>query len=142
MKPYKTEKQAIRLLCASIENERRVFNMSEFTVGSDESCTPPERATCNTASCIAGHIEAVFHQTARALEKDYTDSAGDIHHDRFAAAIWERVTGKPCRFDFFGVERDKSGFHFERWPCLADITREDAIQHIKGKHPLWPLANQ
>lgn len=121
-----SEKEAIHKLVASIENEQRYFDMSNFTKERGDG----SRANCKTASCIAGHIEAVFPNTTRAIASHLGYDDSDVVHQALAAAVWERVTGQPCRFDFFARRNRKS---------LFEITQKEAISHIKGTSRSWPL---
>ena len=125
--------QAKRKLARSIRNERRNYDQKRYVVSGVPQNVP---ATCGTACCIAGHIEACWPGTARRLmaENDYGTDCGCIEcsrnpridHAQLARDIWQAVTGKPCRFDF------SSG------PGFAP-DREDAVAHIYGRHKEWPL---
>lgn len=126
-----TQIEAKRKLAASIRNERRNYDQEQFVIGGN-GCS---LATCGTAACIAGHIEACWPQVARRLaqEERFHPSCrccrDRIYHDDLAAAIWQEVTGKPCRFDF-GI-----GPH-------ENVTREEAVAHIYGRNKQWPLRRQ
>lgn len=111
-------------LIESIMKPRRKFDMSKWHTKESE----PVLATCGTACCMAGHIEAIRPKIAKRLlpsfvRGDFTDHAG------LAAAIYRQETGKPCRLDFVAVKTSK---------YFREITREDAVAHIKGKNPDWP----
>lgn len=123
-------------LIASIQNERRAFDMGRFTKSGD-----PERpATCGTACCIAGHIEALRPQLAKKLAPKCVSSAWGIDHENLAASIWKEVTGQECRFDFYGhefvIDHDQWG---QVTKDLDGITRKEAIAHINGRSKRWPL---
>lgn len=114
-------------LIASIENERKNFEMSRWlTLGADQANAV---ASCKTASCMAGHIESLRRPLAKRLaSKPEFKYGSGIDHTTIAREIYQRETGKICTLDF----------HAEK--TLADIvelTRQDAIDHIKGKNPEW-----
>lgn len=139
-----TQFQAKRKLARSIRNDKRNYRQDRFTIGPINSVP----ADCDTACCIAGHIEANWPGTTHRLIAQDPDKyltppcncsvcvaagarAGKLDHQLLAADVWEAVTGKPCRFDFSsgpGVLREANG-----------ITREDAVAHIYGRHKQWPL---
>jgi hypothetical protein len=140
-KPNPAAREAlIRDVIASIEAEERTFQM-EYWVTTDASVDPygprPDRseeapATCDTASCIAGHLEAVRPELAAALAPRFRGRYG-LEHAELAAAIYQAETGEACRFDFWGTSAPKQ---------LESITREDAIAHIRGEHRDWPLLDR
>lgn len=117
-------------IIASIENERRKFDMSKFTI--QDSIEPHELPKCGTACCIAGHLLAVRQSAAKRLVNDYRDEY-QIFFSDLAAAVYKEETGKECPLDFYCETGDDLA------PELGGATREDAIQHIKGVHPHWPL---
>lgn len=55
-----------------------------------------------------------------------------LDHGRLAAEIYETVTGVECPLDFHATEHS-CGYNLET------ITRDEAILHINGEHPQWPL---
>lgn len=120
--------EAKRKLAASIRNEQRHYDQERFVIQGAEH---DGIATCGTACCIAGHIEACWPRVAARLAKlpEFHPSCDcckdDIFHGELANAVWQEVTGKPCRFKF-GVPP-------------FDPTREDAVAHIYGRHKRWPL---
>jgi hypothetical protein len=117
-------------LIASINAPRRKFDMSKWHTKEEEA---GRVATCGTACCLAGHIEAIRPKLAKRLLPAYVHAWGDyIDHAGLARAIYREETGKPCRLDFHG---DKSALGKR----LDEITREEAVAHIKGKNPAWPL---
>jgi hypothetical protein len=111
-------------LVAQIQNEQYHFDMEYFTTSwADEHPSLP--VTCDTASCIAGHIEALRPESG---------ISGGSHAGR-AAAIYRHETGEQCRLDFYGINyRDADGFH----AGLKYITREEAVAHILGESENWP----
>lgn len=116
-------------LIASITAPRRKFTMSKWHTREDEAVT----ATCRTACCLAGHIEAIRPKVAKALLPQFREADGEyINHRGLAAAIYEQETGKPCRLDFQGANTNQR---------ISDISREEAVAHVKGKNPTWPLLN-
>ena len=116
-------------LIAAIQNEDNRFDMSRFT-------TNDRRATCKTACCMAGHIEALRPELAKKFLLEHSDlhlqGHSSIDHEGLAAAIWEHEMGEKCRLDFFA-------YKFKGEAYLEDITRKQAIAHIKGKSRNWPL---
>lgn len=140
-KPNPAAREAlIRDVIASIEAEERTFQM-EYWVTTDASVDPyglrPDRseeapATCDTASCIAGHLEAVRPGLAARLAPAFRSRFG-LDHAGLARAIYTAETGEACPIDFWGNEAPKS---------LESITREDAIAHVRGEHEEWPLLDR
>lgn len=114
-------------LIASIMNERRKFDMSRWTKDGN-------RATCGTALCMAGHLEAIRPKVAKAILVEHPEWGGDewrgLEHELLANAIWEKETGEKCRLDF--VKENTS-------TDIEELTREDAVKHINGRHRSWPL---
>jgi hypothetical protein len=107
-------------IIASIQNEARFFDMSQWVTGRHAIA-----ATCDTASCIAGHIESLRPEMAKQLiEEDFEQ------HSTAAAEIYFHATGRLCRLDFLAFNHSAGD--------LKDITREEAVQHIMGIHPTWP----
>jgi hypothetical protein len=115
--------EAKRRLADSIRNEKREYNQCMWKLGDQN-----ELATCGTACCIAGHIEAIFRPQAKRLVGSHTDNTGYVDHVTLARDIWKTVTGKTCRFDF-------------SIPDLpGPIGREEAVAHIYGRlSEDWPL---
>jgi hypothetical protein len=126
-------------LIASIENENRQFDMNRFVVDdADEKVVP----TCGTASCIAGHIEAIRRPLAKKLLAECPEQVSDwwghkkydppaVEHDLMAAKIYELETGEKCRLDFFGTRLPQ-----DKWNIKA--SRRNAVAHIKGTSRIWP----
>lgn len=130
-----TQIEAKRKLAASIRNERRTYNQNYWTTGDDN-----QLPKCGTASCLAGHIEALWPGVAKRLAPRHTntwasDYSGntyhDIQHDKLAAAVWKQVTGAECRFDFEACNMANAGFE--------PTDREAAVAHIWGRNRKWPL---
>jgi hypothetical protein len=121
-------------LIASIENEKRTFHMKEFVVGGNEQDfgETVQVASCKTASCMAGHIEALRRPLAKRLaaKEEFQHGNGDPSHSLIAEEIYRRETGRDCPLDFFG---DLSAKGFD------ELTRDEAVAHIKGINPEWPL---
>jgi hypothetical protein len=125
----------VRDLVASIENEANTFDMSAFVELTEDELNEyeedpdpsPPRVTCGTASCIAGHLWAVRPGLARR----YARAAGDTWtYEGVAADIWRHETGEAfCPLDFFGQRNKKN---------LFDITREEAVAHVRGVSETWP----
>ncbi len=126
----------------SISNEKRHFDMSRWVLPTkdDEYCQ--SRASCKTASCMAGHLEAAYpRQTAKLLSNDvhvdgvgnYTYRSGKIHnHEQLAQDLYKELTGEECPLDFLADPIGKE---------IDDITRAEAIAHLKGTSRKWPLLN-
>lgn len=130
------EKKAalINDLIASITAEGHTFDMSAWTTDEDEATGP---ATCETASCLAGHLEAIrpalAAQLAECFEAEEYDGTptGRVDHAELAVAIWKRETGEAsCPLDFLGHNTPRS---------LERLTVEDAVAHVRGENPEWPL---
>lgn len=123
-------------LIASIEAEDRTFNMAYWVdVDVDGPFYDPNEppATCDTASCMAGHIEALRPELAAELAPQFRNRWG-LDHRRLAQTIYELETGEPCRLDFLGLNTSLAR-------RLGEITRAEAIAHIRGEHDEWPLLN-
>jgi hypothetical protein len=119
--------QLERDLIASITAPRRKFDMSKWHTKETKAVT----ATCGTACCLAGHIEAIRPKVTKQLLRRFLYEDGEyINHAGLAAAIYAQETGKPCRLDFCGSTVPKR---------MSEISREEAVAHIKGKNPDWPL---
>lgn len=122
-------------LIASIEAEDRYFNMAYWVTdhAADPFCHDPNEppATCDTASCLAGHIEAVRPELAAELAPRFRARWG-LDHQRLAQTIYELETGEPCPLDFLGRNRLDD-------VELDQISREDAVLHVRGEHDEWPL---
>lgn len=117
-------------LIDSILNEQRKFDMCDWKAGDLAKV-----ATCKTALCMAGHIEALRPRLAKKLAADFTYPLGyndevEIDHELLAEAIWKQETGEQCRLDFTG--RNNSTY-------LEELTRKDAVAHIRGRSKKWPL---
>lgn len=124
--------EAKRKLAASIRNERRTYDQTRFnTLVGDDYLKP---ATCGTAACVAGHIEACWPRVTKRLAPSFSFAPNDVDHRALARAVWREVTGKPCRFDFSSGPdlQDENGD--VRYP-----TREEAVAHIYGRNKAWPL---
>lgn len=121
-------------LIDSIDAEDRFFNMAYWVTPHIEdpfAYDPNEPvATCDTASCIAGHLEAIRPELAAELAPSFRNRFG-LNHERLAVAIYERETGEACRLDFRARNHTEKNLH--------EVTREDAIAHVRGEHPNWPL---
>lgn len=124
-------------LIASILNEDRVFNMDRWLT--DEALEDNVTATCDTASCMAGHLEAIRPELAEKLREKYTVTErrfmgghAYIDHPELARELYEIETGEPCTLDFYA---------FNHPAYLGEQTREDAVAHIRGEHPEWPQRN-
>jgi hypothetical protein len=135
--------EAKEKLINSILNEKRTFDMGQFTT-EDFDVEDKKPATCGTASCMAGHIEALWPSVAKRLakeqlkEQEQKEPFACIDHEVLAADVWKEVTGKPCRFDFIGDtyrHEDEDGGIDAWWHA----TREQAVAHIKGRSKNWPL---
>jgi hypothetical protein len=111
-------------LVAQIQNEQYHFDMQYFTTDRSGAFGEPP-VSCDTASCIAGHIEA--------LRPELAPRSGS--HARRAAAIYLAETGEPCRLDFYGVNHCTEDGELSE---LNTITREEAIAHILGESEDWP----
>lgn len=124
-------------LVASIKNEARTFNMYRFVKNSTED----QIAYCGTASCIAGHIEAIRRPLAKQLIEE--DSENQVsypvypsyekapRHAELAAKIYELETGEPCNLDFYGHNTPNRS-------NLTGITRKQAVSHVRGTSKKWP----
>lgn len=115
-------------LIAAIKDEENHFGMERYTISKNEYMNA---ATCDTASCMAGWIEALRPYAARKLRSAYVNSDDEIDHCGLAARIWQDEMNEPCTLDFLA-----HGLHFHG---LVSITREQAIAHIKGDSDKWPL---
>jgi hypothetical protein len=120
----------------SISNEKRHFDMSHWILPSQDDEYCQARASCKTASCMAGHLEAAYpRQAAKLLAENrvgkYADDNGRIHsHEHLAIDLYEHLTGEKCPLDFLA---DRIGKETE------DITRKEAVAHLKGTSRKWPL---
>jgi hypothetical protein len=122
---------------ASILAEDHTFNMRDFTTDyfdyfdyDDDPDDVLPQVTCDTASCIAGHILAVRPGLARKFAKQYDDSSWTF--DALAADVWYHETGEQCRLDFYGVNHTTKRFDNDA------ITRAEAVAHIRGTSEVWP----
>ena|SRR5690349_7692135 len=116
-----------RRLIESISNERRTFNMTLWVRGVNQN----KLATCGTASCMAGHIEALEQKLAKQLTPEFMDYSGCIDHANLARAIYKKVTGEPCLLDFYAFNTNIDVFR-------DDLSRGHAIKHIRGTNKSWP----
>ncbi len=144
-KPTKPRKSFQQELIDAILNENHKFDMHMFKTGSDKTT-----ASCNTARCMAGHIEALRPERAKELAKELNlkgTRIASLIHSKIADTIWREETGKSCRLDFFGMERvggmrirrcENGSFEFRD---MGSITREETVAHIQGKNADWPLIN-
>src|SRR5690606_2293203 len=121
-------------LIQAIQNEDNYFDMSTWKNKRSKSAATP--ATCRTASCMAGHIEALRPKLAKKLAPMCTDQVYRVlNHEHLAVTIWEIETGQECRLDFHGLA------YFG--VCgLDEISRKEAIAHIKGRNRKWPLLSK
>lgn len=122
-------------LVEAIRNEANAFDMRYYTTTQRDfqpaiARVPEAVATCDTALCMAGHLEAVRPELAAELAPNYSYAGGHVSHSQLASAIYERVTGERCPLDFYGINTTKD---------LDNLTREDAVLHILGEHDAWPL---
>jgi hypothetical protein len=111
-------------LIASITATRRKFHMGGFKTGDTR-----DLATCGTALCMAGHLEAIRKKLARKLAPAYR-SFGSLDHEGLASAILVAETGEQCPLDFMARLLDAE---------LDHITVKQAVAHIKGRSKKWPL---
>ena len=139
-----TVKEFKQELIDSILNEKRNFDMRSYTTD-DWGVHDRKPAFCKTASCMAGHIEALRPRLAKKLaQKQFEEGETEIVHARLARDIWKEVTGEECRLAFFGEtydvrkERDELG-EYEVKGDWFQATREEAVAHIKGRSKKWPL---
>lgn len=107
-------------LIASITNEERTFEMWRWNTKDQYKL-----ATCKTAACLAGHIEAV----RPALAKKYAKVEGAWNHSMIATRIWVHETGEACRLDFYG--HGIAGM-------MRPPSRKTAAAHIRGTSKIWP----
>jgi len=116
-----------RELIDSIADENHYFSMSEFSTG----VVGLRPATCDTASCMAGHIQALRPERAAALFKEILGIPLGVAsiHTKVARVIYREETGKPCLLDFYGDRHPRP---------LGQQSRQEAIDHIKGIHSEWP----
>ncbi len=120
MKPLNTVDKA---LIAAIHDESVYFNMANFCRANQDL-----PATCETASCMAGHIEALYPEVTAEIVRRRGYMPG---HNILASAVYEEVTGEICRLDFFG--------YYHPGVDLGPISRDEAILHIAGISENWPL---
>ncbi len=133
--PKTKRDQFIDELCETIANEQNPFDMQEFV--SDDVGYPAGRGaphvTCGTARCIAGHIWGLHPERAQELAA----AEGWWSFESVAARIWRERTGDAeCPLDFYGVNAHDP--ETGRLKDLEDITREEAVAHIRGVCPTWP----
>jgi hypothetical protein len=116
-------------LIEAIRNEQNFFGMGQWVRGPLES--QGNVASCHTASCMAGHIEALRPELARSLLRRFHYASMDygLDHSGLASHIWHIEMGEACPLDFCGYNNDMD---------LEDITRADAIAHIQGLNKSWP----
>jgi hypothetical protein len=124
-------------LIAAIANEANRFDMSMWLLAPTFDYTAT--ATCGTASCMAGHIEALRPELATQLAPKcmYGHAHAILDHEKLAREIWRREMGEECRLDFLGNEC--TGIEGDDYTqALEEITREEAIAHIQGVCAHWP----
>ncbi len=93
-------------------------------------------ASCRTASCMAGHVEALRPQLTKKLLPDYQFCGGAVDHEKLARAIWKEETGKECTLDFLADNHPKEAKEdFESY--AESVTRKEAVAHIRGSKR-WP----
>lgn len=130
------QKEVHAKLIASISKESRRFDMSRWVFTGGEYIEEEHRkpATCKTAACMAGHLEAIYPKQAKALvtSGDVTWSNGVVRHELLAPLLYEKVTGEKCPLNFTA---DVAEFGKD----LEQITRAEAIAHIRGNSKKWPL---
>lgn len=133
MKKQKTTvKQFKEELIASIQNENRHFDMGTWTTDNTKV------ATCGTACCMAGHIEALRPKLAKKLAPKFTDTElGYIDHEQLAEEIWAEETGYECRLDFCALHHPSDQGYDSQTGWMKAITRKEAIAHIRGSKR-WP----
>lgn len=128
------KKRLIADLIASIQNESRHFGMDRFRTlcpTASKQYLAGKPATCGTASCMAGHLQAIRQPLAkRIIAEQWAFSPPP--DETLADLIWERETGEPCPLDFLALGIDKE---------MSKVTRADAIAHIRGRSKRWPLRN-
>jgi hypothetical protein len=116
----------IKDLCDSILNEKRTFYMGNWCTRDDHGI-----ATCGTASCIAGHIEAIRRPLAKKLV--VTDKSllfsGMVCHASLAEKIYIEETGERCPLDFLARRHPRG---------INGVTRRTAVAHVKGTSKVWP----
>lgn len=127
----KFDKELVELL----QKEETHFDMANWTRPGQGFGMP----SCETAACMAGHIAGTLRpELAKQLITDhpeaygYNTCSGEYRpmYLKLARAIYFRETGKRCTLDFFGTNSDKSD--------ITEITREEAIAHIRGRSKRWP----
>lgn len=118
-------------LIESILNENRRFDMSRWTT----VIVDTKPASCETACCMAGWIQALRPKLAKELLPADAEVFGmsGWDHTNLARAIWEHETGQECRLDFAGENHPSE---------TTDITRKDAVAHIRGRSKRWPLLDR
>jgi hypothetical protein len=122
-------------LIAAIRNEQNMFYMGQWGHGLKDEM---QLVTCDTASCMGGHIEALRPELAKQLAKKHTNKFFDeVRHGDLAAEIWHIEMGEECTLDFFG-----RNFEIRTCSDMEAITRDDAIRHIEDKHEDWPRLSE
>ncbi len=116
-------------LIAAIQNEQLHFDMGAWALDIDEDAPDltPAQVTCGTALCMAGHICALRPELAKA----HPQAAKSWLFDAVAASIWQAEMGEECRLDFMMDQLPDNR--------TVPLTRGDAVRHIQGEHPEWPL---
>lgn len=120
----KTLNEVDKRLIAAIHDEKTYFSMADFVRPGASEHVP---ATCDTASCMAGHIVAMYTEVAK---RAVTENSGIIDHESLAQLVYKKVTGEECRLDFYAWGMGRN---------LSNITRDEVILHIAGINPEWPL---
>jgi hypothetical protein len=142
---YKAKKKKLVAdLIESISKEHRNFGMERFVV---EKASSEKPATCETASCIAGHLTAIRPRLAKKLAPQYTHNQwwlcgsralNEVLHSELAEAIWEAETGEKCPLDFYAINYPGVESAVDANEYMKRITRKEAIAHIRGRSKKWP----
>lgn len=114
-------------LIAAIRDERRTFRMELYHRGDEET----QAASCETACCMAGHIEALRPELAARFLSQCMAPVGflpELNHKKLARKIWKHETGEVCLLDFTGRNTNLD---------LEEISRDYAIEHILGENDDW-----
>lgn len=131
------QKEVHEKLIASISKESRRFDMSRWLFTTEDVYIESEHqktASCKTAACMAGHLEAIYPKQAKAIVASgaATSPSGAVWHELLAPMLYEKVTGEKCPLDFTAEVA-------EFGKDLEEITRAEAIAHIRGNSKKWPL---
>lgn len=120
------QKELHSKLIARITAEDACFDMRTFT--SDR-----ELATCDTARCMAGHLEALYPELAKEVAATFRDESFfqlSLPHALIARHVYERVTGVECLLDFYASNTELA---------LDQLTADMSVDHINGQSGRWPL---